>query len=112
MGFKKLIIGERMPDKTDPHYKERYEKDVEAGMRFAKALKLDKGVCAIQNFASNNRNAFLAIIFIFVFLSVGLNIYRMTRAYTTFNNRGTAVQSQEQSMSEKFHHLPYNNEQR
>lgn len=118
MGFKKLIIGEKMPDKNDPQYRERFEKDVEAGKKFAKALKLDKGVGAIQNFASNNRNAFLAIIFIFVFLSVGLNIYRMTKAYSTFNNRGTAVQNQEQAMPEKYHHgtmlelTPYKIEQR
>ena len=87
-----------MPDKNDPKYKERYEQDVEAGKKFAKALKLDKGVCAIQNFASTNRTTFLVIIFVFVFISVALNIYRMSRAYTTFNNRGSAVVSQEQTL--------------
>ena len=95
MGFKKLIIGEKMPDKNDPKYRELYEKDVEAGKKFAKALRLGKGVNAIQNFASNNRSAFLMIIFIFVFVSLALNIYRMTRAYSTFNSRSTAVETQE-----------------
>lgn len=104
MGFKKLIIGEKMPDKNDPQYKERYEKDVEAGKKFAKALKLDKGVGVIQNFALKHRELFLAIIFTFVSISVGLNIYRMVRAYSTFSNKGTAVQSQEQAMPEKYHH--------
>lgn len=103
MGFKKLIIGEKMPDKNDPQYRERYEKDVEAGKRFAKTLKLDKGIGCIQKFASTNRHTFLAIIFTFVIASVGLNIYRMVRAYSTFNNKGTAVRSQEKAMPEKYH---------
>ncbi len=30
MGWKKLIMGEKMPDKNDPRYKERYEKEVSA----------------------------------------------------------------------------------
>lgn len=28
-GFKRLLFGEKMPDKDDPKYKERYEKEVE-----------------------------------------------------------------------------------
>ena len=43
MGFKKILFGEKVPDKDDPKYKERYEKDVAAGQNFAKALHLDKG---------------------------------------------------------------------
>ena len=35
--FKKFILGEKMPDKDDPKYKDRYEKEVNAGMKFAKA---------------------------------------------------------------------------
>lgn len=106
MGFKKLLIGEEMPDKNDPKYKERYEKDVEAGKKFAKTIKLDKGVAAIQNYASNNRNTFLVIIFVFVFVSVGLNIYRMTRAYKGFNSHGTAVERQERELPGRMKRIP------
>ena len=31
MGLKKIIMGEPMPNKNDPKYKERYEREVEAG---------------------------------------------------------------------------------
>lgn len=31
MGWKKLIMGEKMPDKNDPKYRERYEKEVGFG---------------------------------------------------------------------------------
>ena len=33
MGWKKLIFGEKMPDKDDPKYEKRYKKEVEAGRR-------------------------------------------------------------------------------
>ena len=37
MGIKKIILGEPMPDKNDPKYKQKYERDVEAGRKFANA---------------------------------------------------------------------------
>ena len=41
MGFKRIIMGDPMPDKNDPKYRERYEKEVEAGKQFAdKSLSL------------------------------------------------------------------------
>lgn len=52
MGWKKLILGEKMPDKNDPKYAERYEKEVSAGRKWAKFLKIDK--------APDMRNASLA----------------------------------------------------
>ena len=30
-----MLFGEKMPDKNDPRYKERYERDVNAGREFA-----------------------------------------------------------------------------
>lgn len=101
MGFKKLIVGESMPDKNDPKYKERYEKDIEAGKKFAKAIKLDKGASAIQNFANSNRNLFLIIVFIFVLVSVGLNIYRMSKAYSTFHGKSVAIERQEKALHDR-----------
>lgn len=48
MGWKKLILGEKMPDKNDPKYAERYEKEVSAGRKWAKFLKIDKRrICAM-----------------------------------------------------------------
>ena len=43
-GFRRMLFGEKMPDKNDPKYKERYERDVDAGRRFAKATRIDKAV--------------------------------------------------------------------
>lgn len=35
MNIKRMIFGEKMPDKDDPKYKERYEREVKAGRKFA-----------------------------------------------------------------------------
>ena len=35
MSWKKMILGEKMPDKDDPKYQDRYEKEVDAGRKFA-----------------------------------------------------------------------------
>ena len=37
-GFKRMLFGEKMPDKDDPQYKERYEREVQAGHKFALSL--------------------------------------------------------------------------
>ena len=50
-GFRRMLFGEKMPDKNDPKYKERYERDVDAGRRFAKATRIDKAVAKVQGFA-------------------------------------------------------------
>ena len=65
--LKKMIIGEKMPDKNDPKYQRQYEKDVEAGRRFARILKLDVLTGYIQIFAEKHRRLFLAIVFSIVF---------------------------------------------
>ena len=36
-----MIFGEKMPDKDDPKYKERYEREVAAGRKAARLLRLD-----------------------------------------------------------------------
>jgi len=35
MGWKKFIMGEKMPDKCDPKYAERYEKEVKDMLKLA-----------------------------------------------------------------------------
>ena len=41
-GFRRMLLGEKMPDRNDPKYKERYERDVEAGRKFAKATRITR----------------------------------------------------------------------
>jgi len=94
MGFKKILFGEKVPDKDDPKYKERYEKDVAAGKSFAQALRLDRAAACVQRFASRHTKLFLALVFSFVLFSVGLSLYRMKQAVTYRPRPSSAVERQ------------------
>ena len=57
-GFRRMLLGEKMPDKHDPQYKERYEREVDAGRRFAKATRIDKAAAKVQGFANVHAPSF------------------------------------------------------
>ena len=59
-GFRRMLLGEKMPDRNDPKYKERYEREVNAGRRFAKATRIDKAAAKVQGFANVHRTLFLS----------------------------------------------------
>ena len=63
MGWKRFITGEKMPDKADPQYKERYEKEVDAGKRFARWSRIDILAARIQQWATGHERAFLGMVF-------------------------------------------------
>lgn len=94
-GFKKMLFGEKMPDKDDPKYKERYERDVAAGRKFAKTLRIDKAAAKVQKFADIHRTLFLVIVFSFVAFSFGFNIFRIVKVYNRGGERCTATELQD-----------------
>ena len=96
MGWKKMLIGEKMPDKDDPQYKQRYEDEVNAGRKFAQMTKIDKVAGKIQHFAINHQKAFLIIVFGFIALSFSLNIYRMGRVWSNQQPGMCATERQEE----------------
>ena len=91
-----MLIGEKMPDKDDPQYKQRYEDEVNAGRKFAKMTKIDKVAGKIQHFAINHQKAFLIIVFGFIALSFSLNIYRMGRVWSSLQPGMSATERQEE----------------
>lgn len=98
-----------MPDKNDPKYKERYEREVEAGRKFAEKTKLPWLFGKIQLWANDNRKAFLVIVFGIVIGCFALNIFNMVRAYNRSNNRhgGTAVEKVDSAL--QHNRLHFNN---
>lgn len=109
MGFKKMLIGEPVPDKDDPKYKEKHEKAVDAGMSFAKAVRLDKAAACVQRFATNHTKLFLALVFGFVLFSVTLNLWRMSNAVSHREaNTSSAIERQEHELHLKRHHQEEN----
>ena len=84
MGWKRLIVGEPMPDKNDPKYKERYEREVEAGKRFA-----DK--------------------FGFVMVCFMMNVfYLMDVMQHQGQIKATAIERVDSAMQSKGHHIVVN----
>lgn len=106
MGWKKLIMGEKMPDKNDPKYKERYEKEVSAGRKVARFLKIDKAAAATQRFADRWPKLFLGIVFGIVIFCFVLNVYRLSQVATKANDYQTAVEKQESIYKERRQSQP------
>lgn len=99
--FKKMLFGEKMPDKNDPQYKDRYEKEVGAGRKFAKAMRIDRLAVCIQSFANSHRRTFLCLVFGFVILSFSFNMYRIVHASSASHDKTTATERQEQMLQKK-----------
>lgn len=100
-GFKRMLFGEKMPDKNDPKYKDRYEREVKAGRRFAQALRLDKAACIVQHFADIHKKMFLVIVFGFLLLSFGFNMYRITQVYNHKQAQKSATELQDSLIRER-----------
>lgn len=69
-----MIMGEKMPDKNDPKYKERYEREVEAGRKFADAVGISWLAARIDRFGRQHRSLFLVLTFGIVILFFLLNV--------------------------------------
>ena len=96
-----MLVGEKMPDKDDPKYRQRYEEEVQAGRRFARTLKLDVLAVKVQQFANNHKRLFLALVFGFILLCFGFNIYRMVMVYNHQQSTQSATERQEQLMRQR-----------
>ena len=96
-----MLVGEKMPAKDDPKYRQRYEEEVKAGRRFARTLKLDVLAVKVQQFANNHKRLFLALVFGFILLCFGFNIYRMVMVYNHQQSTQSATERQEQLMRQR-----------
>lgn len=104
-GFRRMLFGEKMPDRNDPQYKERYEREVTAGRKFAKATRIDKAAAKVQGFANVHRTLFLVIVFGFVIGGFVWNVYRLTVVYRHNPARRTATEMQDSVLKERHKRL-------
>ena len=98
MGWKKMLIGEKMPDKDDPQYRKRYEDEVNAGRKFAQMTRIDKVAGKLQHFAIGHQKAFLTIVFGFIVFSFSLNIYRMGQVWSFHQTAISAIEQQDEML--------------
>lgn len=104
-GFRRMLFGEKMPDRNDPQYKERYEREVTAGRKFAQATRIDKAAAKVQGFANVHRTLFLVIVFGFVIGGFAWNVYRLTVVYRHHPARRTATEMQDSVLRERHKRL-------
>lgn len=104
-GIRRMLAGEEMPDKNDPKYKERYEKEVAAGRKFAKTTGIDRAAAKIQGLANAHKTLFLVIVFGFVVTCFGFNIYRMARCYSHKQTARTATEIQDSVLKARHHQI-------
>ena len=100
-----MLFGEKMPDKNDPQYKERYERDVNAGRKFAQATRIDKMAAKVQGFANVHRTLFLVIVFAFVIGGFAWNVYRLTVVYRHSPGQRTATEVQDSVLRQRHKFL-------
>ena len=105
MSWKKMFVGEKMPDKNDPKYHDRYEKEVAAGREFARMTKIDKVAAWVQRFANRHTKLFLGIIFTFIFLCFDFNIYRISHVWNQSKDSKSAIERQEELVRNRHQRL-------
>jgi hypothetical protein len=98
--LRKMILGEKMPSKDDPKYRETYERDVEAGCKFAKRTRLDRLVGHVQKFADRHSGLFLGIVLAIVVGCFVINAYHFTKAYQLRKAQTESARTPEESIRE------------
>lgn len=103
MGWKKIIVGEEMPDKNDPKYKERYERELEAGRKFASVSGISWAAKRMQSWGQVHKVAFLAIVFGFVIVCFFVNLFRMVSVYQQSDGtKAVAVERVDSVLNDRF----------
>ena len=106
MSIKKMFVGEKMPDKNDPKYRERYEREVNYGRRFADKTGISWMARKLQQIADSHRCGFLVVVFGIVLLCFFFNFYRMVSSYKAGAGRkGVAVERVDSALRKKSVHV-------
>lgn len=79
-GFRRIFVGDPIPDKDDPKYKERHEKGVEAGRRFARVTGLAWLAERYCRLAEAHKKAFFVIMLGMMTFFAVANMYRFYKA--------------------------------
>ena len=107
MGFKKFFLGEPMPDKNDPKYRERYEREVAAGRRFADAVGISWLARKIHTAACHNKPLFLVVAFGIVLACFTFNVVTMVKVFNRSNSKGSnAVEQVDRAMQHRNGNAP------
>ena len=98
MSLRRILLGEPVPSKDDPKYKERYERDKAAGEAFARYTGLTALSGWIYRHANAHKVSFLVIVFGLVVLLFIINACRLIRSFHGKPSRGVAVEQVDSAM--------------
>ena len=102
MSVLKLLKSKPMPDKNASEYKERYEREVAYGRKFADVSGISWAARKLQVFANNHRAAFLIIVFGIVILCFLTNLSRLVISYRAAEGKkAVAVQRVDSALQKK-----------
>lgn len=103
MSWKKLIIGQPVPDKNDPKYKEKYEQLVAAGRRFADVSGISWFARKSQQWGQSHKVVFFAMAFGFIISCFFVNVYRMVSMYQKGSpSKAVAVERVDSAMQHRY----------
>jgi len=102
MGWSKLFKGEPMPDKNDPKYKERYERDYNAGSKFARMTGLTWLGSRITRFADGHKGLFLAMVLGFGVCVFLLQTCRFVMLVTSDSEYVPVTERVDSALQERF----------
>ena len=105
MSIIKVLKAKPMPDKNAPEYRERYEREVAYGRKFADISGISWAACKIQKIADAHRIGFLVTVFGFVIMCFTFNLFRIVKSYqASERNRMTATQRMDAVLHQKKVH--------
>jgi len=106
MKIKRILFGEKTPDRDDPKYHKLREESEAAGLKTSKFLRLDKATAAVQRFAEGHRTLFFGFLLALSIIIASAQIRRIQYAWQHRNSHSTAVERQRQELHFKRHHAP------
>ena len=106
MKIKKILFGEKTPDRDDPNYRNLREKSEAAGLKMSKFLRLDKATAAVQRFAERHTTLFFGFLLALCIIIASAQIRRIQFAGQHRNSHSTAVERQRHELHFKRHHAP------
>lgn len=109
MGWKKFFVGEPMPDKDDPKYAKRRERDMAAGAKFARWTGLTWIGQKICGWAMAHKELYITIALGIILLCSGTVFYRLYLV-ATYDPKGVVpVTQQIDSLLQNRYHQYENN---
>ena len=106
MKIKKILFGEKTPDRDDPNYRNLREMSEAAGLKTSRFLRLDKAAAAVQRFAERHTTLFFGFLLALCIIIASAQIRRIQFAWQHRNSHSTAVERQRQELHFKRHHAP------